>query len=571
VVELFPTGGGGYLVASKLLSPRLGMVSGCALLIDYVLTIAISVSSGTDALFSFLPAAWQVYKLHFAVAGVGLLIFLNLRGVKESVTALVPVFLLFVATHLCLILYAVGTHAHEVGAVASGFAADWRATRGEIGLWGIAVLLLRAYSMGAGTYTGIEAVSCGVNVLREPRVRTAKLTMQYMAASLSFVVVGLMLAYLLFEVVAQPGKTLNASVCERVVAGWPAPWGQGFLWATLFSEAALLFVAAQTGFIGGPNVLATMAKDSWVPYRFALLSNRLVVQNGILLMGAAAVATLLLTRASVHFLVVLYSINVFIDFSLSQIGILRHTWTTDLPPGKRLRTLAVVGGGLALTLTILVSVIVLKFHQGAWITLATTGALAFALSRIRREYRQTTDRLERLNDLVEAAEVSLARPPSSAPAPAPAADRTAVLLVNGYSGIGLHSLLAIQRLFGETFRRYVFLQVGVVDAGTFKGVAEVDNLEKHTQSELDRYVRLMKRRGYEAEGQAVVGMDVVEEVSRLAPAILKRFPSAVFFGGQLVFRNVSFFSRLLHNFTVFDIQRQLYQQGVQFILLPIRV
>ena len=179
--------------------------------------------------------------------------------------------------------------------------------------------------MGAGTYTGIEAVSTNLPILRDPKVETARRTMQYMAASLALLAMGLVLAYILYRVSPEHGKTLNAVLLERMTAGW-GEWGRWFVYVTLFSEAALLFVAAQTGFFGGPRILAYMAADRWVPTKFGGLSDRFVIQNGILIMGGAALATLVLSGGSVHLLVVLYSINVFIDFSLSQLGMLRHWW-----------------------------------------------------------------------------------------------------------------------------------------------------------------------------------------------------------------------------------------------------
>ena len=191
IVELFPSGGGGYLVASKLLSPTIGMISGCALLIDYVLTITLSIASGADAIFSFLPLALQPLKVVFAVFGVLMLTVLNLRGVKESVAPLVPVFLLFLVTHTFAIVYAIVTHVPQMGAVVQSTARDARAATAQLGSFGVFILVLRAYSMGAGTYTGIEAVSNGLPILREPRVQTAKRTMRYMAASLAFMAAGL--------------------------------------------------------------------------------------------------------------------------------------------------------------------------------------------------------------------------------------------------------------------------------------------------------------------------------------------------------------------------------------------
>ena len=179
--------------------------------------------------------------------------------------------------------------------------------------------------MGAGTYTGIEAVSNAVPVLREPRVQTAKKTMHLMAISLAFMAGGLLIAYILFNVAPVPGKTLNAVLFENVTKSW-GTFGNYFVIATLISEAALLFVATQTGFLDGPRVLANMALDRWVPTMFATLSDRLVTQNGILIMGVSALIMVFLTQGSVKLLIVLYSIAVFITFLLSQAGMVRHWW-----------------------------------------------------------------------------------------------------------------------------------------------------------------------------------------------------------------------------------------------------
>jgi amino acid transporter len=291
IIELFPTGGGGYLVATKLLSPKAGMVSGSALLIDYVLTITISVASGADALFSFLPSAWLPYKLTFAIGGVLILTVMNMRGVKESVLPLVPVFLTFVITHAFIIGYAVVVNLGNFGEVVSATRADVARTQSEIGMGGMIFLLLRAYSMGAGTFTGIEAVSNGLPILREPKVRTGKRTMRYMAISLAVVVMGLMIAYVLYHVAPTEGKTLNAALFERMTTDWGRS-GTVFVFVTLLSEAVLLFVAAQTGFLDGPRVLANMALDRWFPTKFAMLSDRLVSQKGILLMGGTGLVTM---------------------------------------------------------------------------------------------------------------------------------------------------------------------------------------------------------------------------------------------------------------------------------------
>jgi hypothetical protein len=574
IIELFPSGGGGYVVASKLLNPSLGMVSGCALLVDYVLTITLSVASGADAFFSFMPPAWEPYKLSFAVLGVLLLIVLNLRGVKESVTALVPIFLVFVLTHAFAIVYGLGTHLGNLPAIVAQTTADANAAHSQLGLLGMVLLILRAYSMGAGTYTGLEAVSNGLAILREPKVQTGKRTMTYMAVSLSVTVMGLILAYILFGVAEMKGKTLNAVLFESIALNWGAP-GHAFVLITLLSEAAILFVAAQTGFLDGPRVLANMAMDRWFPTRFAMLSDRLVTQKGILLMGGGALVLMVLTHGSVELLIVLYSINVFITFVLSQLGMVRHWLGAEKNEPHRLKGLFLNGLGLILCSFILVTVTVIKFFEGGWATLLVTGAVAGLALVIRRHYDTTWGMLKKLDELLPVAEAD----------PSPLADtealcagescdpnaKTAVILVNGYNGLGMHTLMGIHKLFAGEFRNIVFVQVGMVDAGVFKGAEEMEALKTHIQADLDRYVDFVRARGIYAEGVSSVGVDVVEEVTRLAPEIRRRFPKAIFFGGQLVFPNETFFTRLLHNHIVFAVQRQLYRQGVAFVIMPIRL
>src|SRR5712691_2462944 len=246
IIELFPTGGGGYLVATKLLGRYPGLVAGSALLVDYVLTITISIASGADAVFSFLPLAYQPYKLWVAALAIGLLIVLNLRGVKESVTVLVPIFLIFLLTHIVVIAYGIVIHLDTAPAVIANSFHESQMSLRELGVMGMALILLRAYSLGGGTYTRIEAVSNGLPILREPRVETGKRTMIYMAVSLAFTAGGLILCYLLIGVQPMEGKTLNAALFDQAAAGWP--FGKIFVMATLLSEAMILLVAAQTGF-----------------------------------------------------------------------------------------------------------------------------------------------------------------------------------------------------------------------------------------------------------------------------------------------------------------------------------
>lgn len=572
IVELFPTGGGGYIVASKLLSPRTGMISGCALLVDYILTITLSIASGADALFSFLPSAWLAYKLVFAILALVTLIILNLRGVKESVLVLMPIFMTFVITHAIVILYALATHLFGLPAVVNATAVDIKSSTSELGFLGMIFLVMRAYSMGAGTYTGIEAVSNGLPILREPKVETAKKTMRYMVISLASVVLGLMFAYALYKVGPVAGKTLNAVLFEKITGNWGL-FGLAFLMVTLVSEAAILFVASQAGFIDGPRVLSNMAADRWVPKRFALLSDRLVTMNGILIMGIGSIVLMVATNGSVGYMIVLYSINVFVTFFLSQLGMVKHWWEVRKEFKKWPGKIAINGVGLILTSFILVSVVVVKFYEGGWITLFITGTLVALMFIVRMNYENSDRRIKNMNLIVD--EVESSRPVREIPLnpdkdePFDPKKKTAVVLVKDFTGAGLKTLFHIFPSFGHEFKNFVFIQVGLIDAAAFKGTEELDRVKRKVEGELSRYVNLMRRHGYHAEGHALYGIDTGEEIEKFVPELLKRYTDATFFGGQIVFPKYSVMSKLLHNYTLFSVQRQLYNKGIRVYVLPI--
>ena len=570
IIELFPTGGGGYVVATKLLGPIFGLISGCALIVDYMLTISISISSGVEAVLSFLPPGFFQYKLTFILIITLGLVLLNLRGVKESVATLTPIFLFFFVSHAAVILYGIFSH---VAATPTLFVDTIRETRQgiqQIGLGAMAFILLRGYSLGAGTYTGIEAVSNGLQILRPPQVRTGKKTMAMMAASLSFTAGGLLVCYLLTHVQHVAGKTLNASLIETLIGTWKIggfPLGVWLLGVILVSEGAILFVAAQTGFIDGPRVLGNMAIDSWVPNRFMHLSERLVVQNGILFMGLASILILIFTRGSVQILIVMYSINVFITFSLSQLGMCLHWMKTKTPHRGKKFTINLIG--LLMSLSILVVTISIKFRQGGWITLLITAALIIVCLLVRRHYSQVADMMKRL-DAVMAQVQQMARPAGPPPRRDPAAP-AAVLFVRSFGGLGIHSFLNIHRIFPNYFKNFVFISIGVVDWKNFKGAEEVKNLESHISADLDRYVTLANAFGFYAETVHSVEIDTLASVEERCEELQRKYNKAVFFVGKLVFEEENLFSRFLHNQTAFSIQRILQFRGIPSIILPIRV
>ncbi len=575
IIKLFPHGGGGYLVASRLISPNVGMISGCALLIDYILTISISVSSGADAIFSFLPFEYQSYKVAFALSILVVLTILNLRGVKESVTALTPIFVIFLLSHIFLIAYAFTTHASQLHSVATQTGHELTGTVKNLGIYGTIFLIMKAYSMGAGTYTGIEAVSNGIPNLREPRVKTAIKTMRLLAISLSAAVLGLIISYFLFGVHLQPGKTMNAVLITTAIANWNPVFGQTFLYVTLISEAALLFVAAQTGFLDGPRVMSNMAHDSWLPRSFSMLSDRLVSQNGILIMGIAAYFVIWMSKASVAFLVVLYSINVFITFSLSQFGMVKHWFQVRNEDKRWLGKLLINGTGFLLTTFILFTVIVMKFDEGGWITILITGALVGLALYIKGHYNKIGKEIGRIQKIMNSkmpetiAELNKNLTRKSKTTEIDYTDMTAVILVNGYTGIGLYSLFKILSKFKDVYKNFVFIQVGIVDADSFHQGAVVETITENIQQDLSKYVYLIKQLGYNAEYRYAIGTDVAEEVLKIVPEITETYHNTTFIGGQLVFSGTYRASRLLHNFTIFSIQRRLYKLGLTTIIIPI--
>ncbi len=572
-IDLFPTGGGGYLVATKLLGPYPGLISGSALVIDYVLTISISIASGADAVFSFLPVSWLHYKFWFCILVLLLLIGMNLRGVKESVLSLLPIFIAFVVMHAWLVGYAILARTYELPQITSNALGQVHSGVSTIGTLALAVIFFRAYSMGAGTYTGIEAVSNGLPILREPRTVTGKRTMIYMAISLALLAGGILVGYLLFDVEPEHGRTLNAVLFDHVAGGWTLfglPIGGPIITFTLLTEGGLLFVAAQTGFVDGPRVLATMAGDRWLPRRLTNLSARLVMQDGVLAMGLAAGLVLIGTEARVGILVVLYSINVFVTFTFSQLGMSAHWWQARKTEPRWIHRLTINGIGCLFTALILILMLVLKFDEGGWVTVLLTGGLVLACYLVRRHYQYVTKAIQQLEaDILPQLYAANESHPESFDPKAP----TAVLLVSGFNGLGLATLTTLQRLFGGQFKNVVFISVGEVDSGLLKGPEELHQLEQQLADDLNEYCQLAADLGLHPELRISIGTDVVAELRRLCLVVAHEFPRAVFFAGKLIFTDEleGFISRFLHNHTAVDMQNWLQVNGLSLVILPVRV
>jgi amino acid transporter len=569
VIELFPTGGGGYRVASILVGPYMGLIAGCALILDYVLTVSISVAAGVEALASLLPLGFHSYKLWAEVLVVAVLIVLNLRGMKEAIRVLLPIFLGFVATHLVLIVYGIFIHAAYLPELIPNTLHDTAELASDIGWIGVAGMLLLAYSQGGGTYTGLEAVSNNVNILAEPRVHTGKMTMLYMALSLAFTASGIILLYLLWDARPVEGQTLNASTFRAIIESiGMGDWvNKVILTVVLAFEAGLLFVAANTGFLGGPAVLSNMAADSWVPHKFRYLSTRLVTQNGILGMGVAALAILFWTGGSVTLLVVLYSVSVFLTFAISLFGLCLYWWQHRRERDHWLRRFLLSLTGFVICAGILAVLLVEKFAEGGWAAAMIIAAIAALCIYIRGHYRETKSAIHSVDQVFANQPFG----PHVGPVEPNPEDQTAVFIVGSSRGGGLHALLWVQRMFPGHFKNFIFVNARTVDSHAYGGEGAVEQMRAEANATLKFFVDFCHSHGMASAAYLGFGTDVVDEVTKLCETISKEYPSSIFFTSKLIFEHDNWFTRLLHNQAALAIQRRLHFESLQMVILPMKV
>ncbi|HXH54403.1 MAG TPA: APC family permease [Gammaproteobacteria bacterium] len=576
VIELFPSGGGGYKVATQLIGPYAGLTSGVALIVDYVLTICVSIASCVDALFSLFPLDAHPHKLITAIALLVLLGFLNLRGMKESIKILIPIFLTFFITHALLILYGILKHSERLTHLIPNTYHETINLSHETGWIFILALFLRAYSLGGGTYTGIEAISNNVNRLSPPRVTTGKWAMGYMAFSLSFIAGGIILLYLLWDVVPTAGLTLNAVTFKTIMSNWV--WHDIDIGAFLFllfmaSEAGLLFVAANTGYIGGPTVLSNMAADSWCPAQFRHLSSRLVTQNGIVLIGIAALLILLWTRGHLQLLIVMYSINVFLTFSLSLFGLSLHWFKAKKTEKNKLFKLSLSLFGLIVTASILVITIFEKFEEGGWVTLLVTGLFIFVCLFIKRQYTRFKTAMEKIDAQFKQTDIQ-----KITPLPLDPHEPTAIFFVGEHIGIGMYTLKKVLSLFPNQYKNFIFLSVGEFNGQTYDPEAnqqdpeaDIKAMRSNVIRRLSYFVNYCRIRSLPAIDYQTSDVDVIEGLSRLAKQKSRLYPNCVFFAGTLIFQHEHWINHWLHNHTAKLVQERLQSEGLYMMLLPIRI
>jgi hypothetical protein len=399
------------------------------------------------------------------------------------------------------------------------------------------------------------------------------MTMWAIAFSLAFMAAGIILMYLLWDVQKVDGETLNATAFKAVTAHWEIAGiniSEEVVVVSLLFAMGLLFVAANTGFIAGPSVLAAMAVDRWMPHMFSALSSRLVTRNGVVLMGSLAIGALIITGGVVHLLVILYSINVFLCFTLSMAGITRYRWR-DRKNWRSWHRLGIAALALLVCATILTVTLVEKFTYGGWKTVLITGCVIFLGLTIRRHYDAVRNKLVEVEEELSSAMMvpssrMLAEKPKMDPR-----EPTAVFLVGSSAASGMHTFLWVQRLFPGVFKNFVFASVGEIDTEEFTDQTMWHKLRRDTKAGLKSHVDFCTSRGLPSTYYHDYGTDVIETLSNLTDKIYKEFPRSVFFATKLIFENETFMHQILHNQTAYLLQKRLHNKAQNLIIMPMKI
>jgi amino acid transporter len=569
IIELFPAGGGNYKIVTALLGPQIGLIAGAALLVDYVLTIAVSLVSGTDGLFSILPPGAQAHKLTVEIGLMLVLITLNMRGVSDAIRFLLPIVLAFLLSHGFLIVYGIVSSAHSVPVTVAHAALGAHGLSQQIGWPLVAALLLRAYSLGGSSFTGIEAIANNVNLLAKPRYRTGRTTLLSVALALGFVAGGILLLYTLSGVRPVYGQTLNAVAFGTVIdrLQWGSFARSAVLLVVLALEGAILFVAANSILIFAPSLLGTMATDSWLPHRFSNLSSRLVRRDGVLFVGGCALAILAVCHGELGLLVVLYSINVFLSLALAKAGLCRYWWTRRAEVRHWVLRLGVAGAGLAIAAMILIVTLTQKFFAGGWATLCVTLLVIGICLAVRRHYGWVEERRCEMDALYALPAHELAA--ACAIQSRRQEDQVAVLLVTEHWGPAIHTLLWVQRLFPGRFRSVVLVGVVKVQADTLGAPAAFLRKRERLAASLDQLEAFCWKAGLGTERMIGHGTDAIAELERLVKDTVASCPQCVCFTNQMILPGRQRIGEWLHNHTALGLQRRLHQDGIPLVVLPI--
>ncbi|HEY9478098.1 MAG TPA: APC family permease, partial [Microbacteriaceae bacterium] len=406
LIKAYPSGGGDFEVAHRNLGEKAGLIVASALLIDYILTVAVSVASGVDNIISAFPQL-NPWRVELAVLFVVLLAAVNLRGVRESSKAFALPTYIFIGSVLVVIV--VGLTRVMLGDAPIAESAQYTVQTQDLTQVAFVLLLLRAFASGCSALTGVEAVANGVPAFRRPKVKNAQRTLVLMGGIAAVLFSGVMAIALISgvhyaetpcnligwtECATAPQRSVIAQIGAAVFAGH----GQIMFYVLQAATAAVLLLAANTAFNGFPLLGSVLARDSYAPKSLRTRGDRLVYSNGVIVLGLAAIVILLVYKANLTALIQLYIIGVFVSFTLGQSGMVRH-WIRMLREGtgqrgQVIRSLSINSFGALLTGTVLVVVTVTKFTHGAWLVFAIGPVLFFLMLGVNRYYREVERDIE---------------------------------------------------------------------------------------------------------------------------------------------------------------------------------
>ena len=373
----YPSGGGSYVVARDNLGTKIGLIAGSALLIDYLLTAAVSLSAGVEAIASAFPALWQ-YRVLIALSLLVLITLANLRGLRETGTLMsIPVYL-FLFTYLPMLIY--GLYVFLKGGPASLAEVAPKPTASLT-----TFLVLHTFATGCTALTGIEAISNGVPAFKSPESKNAGRTLIVMAILMAILFVGSIGLTQYLGVIAGPQETILSALARRLLGN-----GAGY-YLIQISTMLILAVAANTSFAGFPRLAAILAKDGFLPHQFMGIGDRLVFANGIISLSIATGLLIAIFGGNSHALIPLFAVGVFLAFTLSQAGMVVHWWR-ERGRGWQFKSLANGLGALA-TLVTLVVVGYSKFLEGAWLTIVLIVGIVIVFNRIKMHYREVAREL----------------------------------------------------------------------------------------------------------------------------------------------------------------------------------
>jgi amino acid transporter len=565
----FLHGGGGYTAAKVLTGERLALVSGVALVLDAGVDVAISVVFCTEALAALAPAELHWLKLPLELLIVLALTAINVRGIRESARALAPILILFAATHLGLLGWAVLGRAGDVPPAVAAVPRELVRTAAELGALKLLGSLLLAFASSGAMYTGIECVSNAAPLLREPRERTSKRTMLLVAGVPAIIIAFLLLGYVLYGVGVEGDKTLNAVFFERVAdrLGAEGPAMRVLLVGLpLVAEALLLVVAAQTGFSDGPRTLGALAGDRFMPRSLLRLNARLMPERGILLVGAVAFGTTLLVGGRLAPLVAIFVTCVFVTVTISQIAMLRDALAADTRRGRWTGVL-IHGSALLLGLVILLGTVAANLGTVALAAPILIGGLTWLCGRVRRRHAAVQRALAQpesaTNGMVARAAWRTAEPPL-------AEARWAVLLVGERLDLAVREYQWVRRhmprLLGISFA-----SVALVDAETIHGLARIREAEERRRGQLLELASRAARDGIQAEIEVRRGADLIASAAAMALDLVRgRPPPGLVVGCRLGLRG----SRLdwfIRDDVATPIATRLERLGVPAVVLDIPV